>query len=167
MTTTSPSARADAKPSSLEAADANTSSDITMLYLIKQLELAVRSQLDDVVSTHGLTSLQYTALTVLERHPGLTSAELARNSFVRSQTMAQMITVLDERGLIARQRDPDSKRQYLLSLTPEGQGLLDMLREDVAGIERKMVADIDDGERSTLRRALRSCRVALGGGHAH
>jgi len=162
MTAITPSAGAET-----EAPATNPPSDITMLYLIKQLELAVRSQLDDVVSVHGLTSLQYTALTVLERHPGLTSAELARNSFVRSQTMAQMITVLDERGLIARHRDPDSKRQYLLSLTLEGQGLLDMLREDVAGIERQMVADLDDDDRSTLRRALRSCRVALGGGHAH
>ena len=150
-----------------DASAGTASSDITMLYLIKQLELAVRSRLDDVVSAHGLTSLQYTALTVLERHPGLTSAELARNSFVRSQTMAQMITVLDERGLLARQRDPESKRQYLLSLTPEGPGLLDTLREDVAGLERQMVADLDDDDRSTLRRALRSCRLALGGGHAH
>lgn len=162
MTAITPSAGSET-----EAPATSTPSDITMLYLIKQLELAVRSQLDDVVSAHGLTSLQYTALTVLERHPGLTSAELARNSFVRSQTMAQMITVLDERGLIARHRDPDSKRQYLLSLTPKGQGLLDMLREDVAGIEWQMVADLDDDDRSTLRRALRSCRVALGGGHAH
>lgn len=148
-------------------AAASASSDITMLYLIKQLELAVRSRLDDVVSAHGLTTQQYTALTVLERHPGLTSAELARNSFVRSQTMAQMITVLDERGFLARHRDPESKRQYLLSLTPEGQSALDTLREDVAGIERQMVADLDDDDRSTLRRALRSCRLALGGGHAH
>lgn len=148
-------------------AAASASSDITMLYLIKQLELAVRSRLDDVVSAHGLTTQQYTALTVLERHPGLTSAELARNSFVRSQTMAQMITVLDERGFLARHRDPESKRQYLLSLTAEGQGALDTLREEVAGIERQMVADLDDDDRSTLRRALRSCRLALGGGHAH
>jgi DNA-binding MarR family transcriptional regulator len=167
MTAITPRADADTLPSSSDTSAADTSSDITMLYLIKQLELAVRSQLDDVVSAHSLTSLQYTALTVLERHPGMTSAELARNSFVRSQTMAQMITVLDERGLIARHRDPESKRQYLLSLTPKGQGLLDVLREDVAGIERQMVADLDDGERATLRRALRSCRLALGGGHAH
>jgi DNA-binding MarR family transcriptional regulator len=136
-----------AAPESESAASA--SSDITMLYLIKQLELAVRSRLDDVVSAHGLTTQQYTALTVLERHPGLTSAELARNSFVRSQTMAQMITVLDERGFLARHRDPESKRQYLLSLTAEGQGALDTLREEVAGIERQMVADLDDDDRST------------------
>ena len=68
--------------------------DVTLLYLIKQVELAVRQALDDVVATADLTTLQYTALTVLERHPGITSAELARNSFVRAQSMAEMVTFL-------------------------------------------------------------------------
>ncbi|WP_349898666.1 MarR family winged helix-turn-helix transcriptional regulator [Parafrigoribacterium soli] len=148
-------------------AQQTTSPEITLLYLIKQVELAVRSQLDEAARAQGLTALQYTALTVLERHPELTSAELARNSFVRAQTMAQMITVLDERGLIMRQRDPNSHRQYLLSLTPEGQGILDALREAVQGIEEKMVADLTVQQSRHLREALHACRVALGGGRAH
>jgi len=143
------------------------SPEITVLYLIKQVELAVRSHLDEAVHTAGLTALQYTALTVLERHPELTSAELARNSFVRAQTMAQMITVLDGRGLITRRRDPNSHRQYLLSLTEEGQSTLDSLREAVQGIEEKMVADMTAAQSRQLREALHSCRIALGGVRAH
>jgi hypothetical protein len=50
----------------------------TLLYVMKQLELAVRSRLDDIVRPAGLTALQYTALTVLERRPDLTSSQLAR-----------------------------------------------------------------------------------------
>ena len=76
--------------------------DVTLLYLIKQVELAVRTRLDAVVGEHGLTSLQYTALTVLERHPGMTSADLARNSFVRAQTMAQMVVDLEAKGHVYR-----------------------------------------------------------------
>jgi DNA-binding MarR family transcriptional regulator len=157
----------------LSSADASThpartgSPEITVLYLIKQVELAVRSHLDEAVHTAGLTALQYTALTVLERHPELTSAELARNSFVRAQTMAQMITVLDGRGLISRRRDPNSHRQYLLSLTDEGLSTLDSLREAVQGIEEKMVADMTAAQSRQLREALHSCRVALGGVRAH
>ena len=89
--------------------------DVTLLYLIKQVELAVRQALDDVVAAADLTTLQYTALTVLERHPGITSAELARNSFVRAQTMAEMVTYLLGRGLVARERDEKNRKQYLLS----------------------------------------------------
>ncbi|GAB3029025.1 MarR family winged helix-turn-helix transcriptional regulator [Parafrigoribacterium mesophilum] len=152
---------------SADSATLTASPEVTLLYLIKQLELAVRSHLDEAVRDAGLTALQYTALTVLERHPELTSAQLARNSFVRAQTMAQMITVLDGRGLITRERDPNSHRQYLLSLTPEGHRVLGQLREPVRGIEREMVQSLGDAEIRQLRHALHSCRRALGGGNAH
>jgi hypothetical protein len=41
----------------------------------------------------GLTALQYTALTVLGRHPDMSVAQLARNSFVTAQSMADMVPV--------------------------------------------------------------------------
>jgi DNA-binding MarR family transcriptional regulator len=59
----------------------------SLLYVIKQLELAVRADLDELVRPTSLTVSQYTALTVLERHPDMTSAQLARYSFVTSQSM--------------------------------------------------------------------------------
>ena len=68
--------------------------ETTLLYLLKQVELAVRFRLDELLRPAGLTVLQYTALTVLERHPNLTSAQLARNSFVTAQTMSDMVTAL-------------------------------------------------------------------------
>lgn len=137
---------------------------VTLLYLIKQVELAVRQRLDDVTATHKLTALQYTALTVLERHPGMTSAELARNSFVRAQTMAEMVTPLLGRGLVKRERDPHNRRQYLLFLTKKGQTVVDRLRAPVANIERDMVEDLDRAEVRALRDSLLTCRRSL---HEH
>ncbi|MGH2842802.1 MAG: MarR family winged helix-turn-helix transcriptional regulator, partial [Solirubrobacteraceae bacterium] len=88
-----------------------------LLYLVKQIELAVRSRLDDLVRPAGLTALQYTALTVLERNTDLSSAQLARRSFVTSQAMADMITALETRDLIYRYRDPADRRRLVISLT--------------------------------------------------
>ena len=48
-----------------------------LLYLVKQVELAVRSHLDNLLRPAGLTALQYTALTVLERHRDMSAAQLA------------------------------------------------------------------------------------------
>jgi len=137
--------------------------DVTLLYLIKQVELAVRQALDDVVATADLTTLQYNALTVLERHPGITSAELARNSFVRAQTMAEMVTYLLGRGLVARERDEKNRKQYLLVLTPEGQQVLDGLYDTVADIETKMLDGFDTGQTEILRTYLLRCRHSLSG----
>jgi len=137
--------------------------DVTLLYLIKQVELAVRQALDDVVATADLTTLQYTALTVLERHPGMTSAELARNSFVRAQTMAEMVTYLLGRGLVTRERDRNNRKQFLLTLSPEGQRVLDQLFDAVADIESRMLEGFDLGQTEILRTYLSRCRHSLAG----
>jgi DNA-binding MarR family transcriptional regulator len=137
--------------------------DVTLLYLIKQVELAVKQALDDVVAAADLTTLQYTALTVLERHPGITSAELARNSFVRAQSMAEMVTYLLGRDLVTRERDPKNRKQYLLALTPQGQRVLDGLFDAVADIESKMLEGFDAGQTEILRTYLLRCRESLSG----
>ena len=137
--------------------------DVTLLYLIKQVELAVKQALDDVVAAADLTTLQYTALTVLERHPGITSAELARNSFVRAQSMAEMVTYLLGRDLVTRERDERNRKQYLLSLTRKGQKVLDDLYDAVADVESTMLEGFDTGQTEILRTYLLRCRHSLSG----
>jgi DNA-binding MarR family transcriptional regulator len=134
---------------------------VGLLYLIKELELVVRSQLEQVTSLAKLTVIQYTALTALERHPGISSAHLARNSFVRAQTMAEMVVGLIDRGLIARERDPDNRRRYQLHLTADGTKLVESLRPLVRNIEQIMVRDLDQAEAEALRSYLNSCRRSL------
>lgn len=153
----SPPSRADGRRSG----KAGAGGQISLLYLIKELELVVRSRLEQVTSVAKLTVIQYTALTALERHPGISSAHLARNSFVRAQTMAEMVIGLIDRGLIARQRDPDNRRRYQLHLTPEGTKLVESLRPLVRNIEQIMVADLDQAEAAALRGYLDSCRRSL------
>jgi DNA-binding MarR family transcriptional regulator len=133
----------------------------TLLYLMKQVELAVRAELDDLTRPVGLTALQYTALTVLERHPDLTAAHLARHSFVTAQSMADMVTALLDRGLIDRHRDLADRRRLVISLTPEGQRLLDTLRPQVAALEARVLSKLSTVEARELRSSLELCRQAL------
>lgn len=135
--------------------------DPLLLYLVKQVELAARARLDDIVRPAGLTALQYTALTVLERNDDMTSAKLARNSFVTAQSMADMIGILQTRGLIERRRDASDRRRLLVALTPAGRALLDRYREAVAELESSMVAGLSPTEVSDLRRWLRACHANL------
>jgi DNA-binding MarR family transcriptional regulator len=133
----------------------------TLLYLMKQVELAVRARLDELVRPAGLTALQYTALTVLERHPDLTSAHLARNSFVTAQSMADMVTSLRAQGLIDRHQDPGDRRRLVLSLTEDGKALLDRYRQAVVDLEAEMLSDLSADQATDLRSSMLSCREAL------
>src|SRR5512142_1178751 len=103
-----------------------------LLYLVKQVELAIRSHMDSMLRPAGLTALQYTALPVLERHPDLSSAQLASHSFVTAQSKADMVTALEGRGLIERHRHRGDRRRLVVALTAAGQDLLDRHRDRVA-----------------------------------
>jgi DNA-binding MarR family transcriptional regulator len=133
----------------------------TLLYLMKQVELAVRSELDDLTRPAGLTALQYTALTVLERHPDLTAAHLARHSVVTGQSMADMVTTLLDRGLIERHRDPADRRRLVIALTPAGRSLLDRLRPQVSALQSRMLSPLSEDQATELRHLLELCRQAL------
>ena len=134
---------------------------LNLLYLIKQLELGTRPLLDDTVSAAGLTPTQYTALRVLERWPGLSSAELARRSFVRPQTVASPMADLLRRDLVTREQDPNSGRQYLLFLTVKGNRVLRKLEDEVEAIERMLLRELTLAQKKALGRYLRACRDAL------
>ena len=134
-----------------------------LLYLVKQVELAVRAHLDELLRPDGLTALQYTALTVLERHPDMSVSQLARNSFVTAQSMADMIAALDARGLIQRHRDQIDRRRLAIALSPAGQALLDRYRNPVAELESRMLQGITRPQTTALRRALTACHANLAG----
>jgi len=138
-----------------------------MLYLVKQLELSVRSRLDEVLRPVSITPLQYTALTVLERRSDLSTAELARNAFVTDQSAADMVGVLEDRGLILRHPDEADRRRRVIRLTPEGQELLDSVRADVAAVEEQMLSPLADDEAEDLRQYVVACRRALSSAPPH
>jgi DNA-binding MarR family transcriptional regulator len=142
-------------------AAAPVGSEPMLLYLVKQVELAVRSHLDNLLRPAGLTALQYTALTVLERHPDMSAAQLARNSFVTAQSMADMITALEGRGLIERHRDQADRRRLVVALTAAGRDLLDDHRDQVAALEKRMLAGLGSEEISGLRQSLHACHGNL------
>ena len=139
----------------------NVAAEPSLLYAVKQVELAGRAQLDELLRPSGVTTLQYTAMTVLARREPLTSAELARNSFVTAQTMTDLVTGLDRRSLISRAPDPAHGRRILIRLTDAGRAFLDEYAGPVARIEAQMLGDLTVEEQRCLRDLLNRCRAGL------
>ncbi|MBL7620764.1 MarR family transcriptional regulator [Frankia sp. AgB1.8] len=132
-----------------------------MLYSVKRLELAVRAGLDDVLRASGVTTLQYTALTVLERSGEVSAARLARDSFVTPQSMADMLRTLEERGLIRRETNPRNRRESLVQLTAAGSRLLARFAGPVADLERRMTGSLTAAELDQVQASLREMWRAL------
>ncbi|WP_434444094.1 MarR family winged helix-turn-helix transcriptional regulator [Lentzea sp. E54] len=133
----------------------------SLLYTVKQVELAIRHHLDELLKPAGLTALQYTVLTVLDRRDELTLTELAHNSFVKAQSMADILRPLHQRELIVRSPDPHHGRRQLISLAPAGRQLVRDHHEPVRELEDRMVAELSEGDVQMLRGMLARCRTAL------
>ncbi|MEV7888736.1 MarR family winged helix-turn-helix transcriptional regulator [Streptomyces sp. NPDC002817] len=133
----------------------------SLLYMVKQVELVVRSHLDELVKPSGITALQYTALTVLERHDGLSAAQLARDSFVTAQSIADLVRSLENRALVRRERNPHNRRELLILLTDAGRELLARHEEPVRELEERMVRDLTAHQTEQFRQSLTRAWHAL------
>lgn len=132
-------------------------------YLIKELERAVRMRIDEIVEPLGLTAVQYTALSVLSHHPGMSSAQLARRSFITPQAAHEMVSVLERRGLIRRRAEQTGGRTLWTYLTAKGQRTLARCDEDVDGLEAQLFGGVTRREEAQFRSMLRACREAVNG----
>lgn len=135
-------------------------------YVVGRLDKALAIALGERVSKYGISLPQYTALSVLEIQSGLSNAQLARRAFVRPQSMMQVVSELERKGLIERALEPDNGRILRTKVTPAGHALLKQCSRDVVELEAEMLADIDEKDREVLLNALVSCVRRLGGGLA-
>jgi DNA-binding MarR family transcriptional regulator len=138
-------------------ADAGTGPRLT--YLIKRLEMAERARMEEVLQAHGVTLHQYTALSLLERRDGLSSAQLARRHFVTPQAMNQLVASLERDGLIRREPDPANRKILRASLTDGGRATLTACHTAVDELEQRMLTGFTPDQvrefRAALERGLR------------
>jgi len=147
---------------------AHTAAEPRISYAVARLERAVRAGIAERVRPYGLTTLQYTTLSVLNRHGApLSNAQLARRAYMTPQAMSEVIEALETKGLIQRTAHPTNARLLPATLTRKGRRVLADCERSVDEMESVMLAELTDDERAALRRALTSAVRALGAGFPH
>jgi DNA-binding MarR family transcriptional regulator len=126
------------------------------MYLLNEANQAVRSLLEAGLRDFQMTGIQYTILTIVDEHEGISSAELSRRFFVTAQTMNEIINGLEQRRLITRQEDPANKRILRMELTAQGRKLLKRCEKIADRIEEAAFDWIEINDFDTLRQSLRN-----------
>src|SRR4051794_11362899 len=132
-----------------------------LTYLVKRLEMAERARMEEVLRPLGVTLHQYTALSILERREGLSSAQLARRHFVTPQAMHQLVASMEHAGLIERRPDEANRRILRAWLTEHGADVLRNCHDVVDGLEARMLSALSYAEAVLFERALEQCLAAL------
>jgi DNA-binding MarR family transcriptional regulator len=137
-------------------------------YVVARLERAVRNAIADRVRAYDLTTLQYTTLSVLNRHGApLSNAQLARRAYMTPQAMSEVIDALEQKGLMKRNPHPNDGRLLPATLTAKGRRVLAACEQAVDEMEDVMLAGLGPRERDAFAAALKSAVRALGAGFPH
>lgn len=131
--------------------------------MVARLERAIRKAINEQVKPYGLTTLQYTTLSVLGARGGLSNAQLARRAYMTPQSMSEVLDALEAKGLVERKTHPGHRRLYPATLTAQGRKVLAACDEAVDAVEREMLAGLDPQQTATLREGL---LMAVRGLHA-
>jgi DNA-binding MarR family transcriptional regulator len=117
--------------------------------------------MEEVLQPLGVTLNQYTALSVLERRGGLSSAQLARRNFVSPQASNQLVALLERNGLVERRADSSNRRILRMWLSENGEKMLAACHRAVDQIEGRMLSDFTPSQVQEFRSALGRSLAAL------
>jgi DNA-binding MarR family transcriptional regulator len=126
--------------------------------LAKHLDIARRS----AFAAHSLESWEFDVLSALRRAGPpfqLTPRALLRATLVTSGTMTNRIDRLAARDLVRREPDPRDRRGVLVTLTEQGQEVVDAALADLLDSERKLLASLNADQRGQLASLLRTLLV--------
>lgn len=134
---------------------------------LSRLHNVVSRQLQQHLERFNLTSSQYHVLRHLGEQGVLKSGNLATLLDVTPGNLTGILDRLEAAGLIQRERDPQDRRGWQLSLTPEGQKLYrkavpstrTQVQEMFAGLAPQEIATLHDLA-SRLLSSLRELEVS-------
>lgn len=130
-------------------------------YAVAALDRSIRRGLGAVLQPLGLSVAEYTALSLVRRRDGYSSAQLARRSFVSPQAMHEMIQSLEARGLIERAGSASHRSIRHTHLTESGRALLEACDDVVDVMEEAMLVGIPAVLRQEIVSVLMDCAIRL------
>jgi len=132
----------------------------------------VRNHIDadihDVLAAHELSPANFAVLVTLTRigdHGRVSQRRLMDELGLTSGTISVRIDRLVEEGLVARQPDPESKRNTLITLTERGRELFERVVPAHLANERRLLAALSNDEQQILASLLRKLLVEFEGSH--
>lgn len=130
-------------------------------YALKRAATALRAGMDAALRPMELTVPQYSCLEVLDQRPSLSSAELARATFVSRQSMNLVLHGLQQRGLLSRASVASHGKALPTELTEAGRSKLRLASVAVRAVEKQMLAPLSPTAEQRLLTALKACADAL------
>jgi len=124
-------------------------------FLISVAHLSTRERTNELLRPHGIVVRDVGLMSLLAAHGPSSQQALARRLSVSATMITQIVDEAEARGLVQRNRNPDDRRSYLVSLTPAGVETLAAGRVAVDRVAAEIAAPLGPGGDAELRGLLR------------
>jgi DNA-binding MarR family transcriptional regulator len=131
-------------------------------YTLRQAQVSVFKDFAHRGAAFGITPGQFSLLILVAENPGISQGALARIHGLDKSTLSPAVDKLARRDLIRRERDPDDRRFYVLSLTENGIRTLKKVTAMVESQERAMIKAIEPSDPAAAIAMLQEIIKALG-----
>ncbi|MFJ3957470.1 MarR family winged helix-turn-helix transcriptional regulator [Arthrobacter sp. NPDC090010] len=134
--------------------------DAQLCFPLHAASRAVTRAYGELLAESGLTYPQYLVMLALwkEERP-LSVGELGERLRLDSGTLTPLLKRLEAAGRLSRHRSPEDERKVLVSLTPEGLTLRDVLAEVPGRLAEIVGLGLEDAEK--LRSLLKTVMSSL------
>jgi DNA-binding MarR family transcriptional regulator len=124
-------------------------------YLLNQVVISMRRQIEQAMTAHDLTAAQWYPLWKLRRDGPGTAQELARDMDIDAGAMTRLIDRLAAKGLVERLRSATDRRVVVLTLTPAGQAVAAHIPQVLADVNNAYLQGFSRDEWQQLTLLLR------------
>ncbi len=124
-------------------------------FLIRRLHQIHLALFAEECGALGVTPVQYSIMTVIERQPRLDQASLCEEIGIDRATMADVLDRLEQRRLVARRRSGTDRRMKLVSMTAIGRRLLARIDPHARRAHERTVEALPADERVVFIESLR------------
>jgi DNA-binding MarR family transcriptional regulator len=121
--------------------------DVYTGFLLRKVSTAWFAVFSEVAGAHGLHPMHFGMLSILEAEEPISQGELSRRTGVDPSTMVARMDMLDELGLVERERGTGDRRSYEIRLSPAGRKLLKELRGEAKAHADRFLAPLSKSER--------------------
>jgi DNA-binding MarR family transcriptional regulator len=128
--------------------------DAPLGFLLYRVAAVLRPEVSAVLTPLGLSLPEFVCLRILSLSPGLSSAELSRNTNVTPQAMNTVLRKLEDLGAVARPTSVSSGRALPATLTAHGRALLKRAEGAVRAADARILGNLTPAQQREFKRML-------------
>lgn len=130
-------------------------------FLSYEISHIIRQRFNKQAENIGLTHAQWRALVHLSNNENCRQIDLADILEIKPITLARQIDLLEEAGLVRRNKDVEDRRAYRLELMPKAHTVMQELWDIADAVEAQVLCALSPNEQEQLTNLLERIKISI------